>query len=92
LNLSCLEKQGRQARGWQTPRQRRLLQALFFSVRRKTGRAKEDQMLYEMKPLSCNPTAISGMSEELITSHYQNNYGGTVQRLNELDPGNETGS
>jgi superoxide dismutase, Fe-Mn family len=35
-----------------------------------------------MRPLSCDPTAISGMSEELITSHYQNNYGGTVQRLN----------
>ena len=41
-------------------------------------------MLYEMKPLSCDPTAIGGMSEELITSHYQNNYGGTVQRLNAI--------
>jgi Fe-Mn family superoxide dismutase len=41
-------------------------------------------MPYEMRPLSCDPTAISGMSEELITSHYQNNYGGTVQRLNAI--------
>ena len=28
-------------------------------------------MSYEMKPLSCDPTAIGGMSEELITSHYE---------------------
>ena len=41
-------------------------------------------MLYEMKPLACDPTAIKGMSERLIASHYQNNYGGTVQRLNAI--------
>jgi len=41
-------------------------------------------MPYEMRALSCDPTAISGMSEELITSHYQNNYGGAVQRLNAI--------
>lgn len=39
-------------------------------------------MRYETKPLSCDPTAIRGMSEALITSHYQNNYGSAVQRLN----------
>jgi Fe-Mn family superoxide dismutase len=41
-------------------------------------------MTYEMKPLPCEPTGIKGMSERLITSHYQNNYGGTVQRLNAI--------
>src|SRR5437764_14592211 len=41
-------------------------------------------MLYEMKPLACDPTGIKGMSERLIASHYQNNYGGTVQRLNAI--------
>jgi Fe-Mn family superoxide dismutase len=41
-------------------------------------------MPYEMKPLSCDPTAIKGMSEKLIVSHYQNNYGGAVNRLNAI--------
>jgi superoxide dismutase, Fe-Mn family len=41
-------------------------------------------MPYEMKPLSCDPTAIEGMSERLIVSHYENNYGGAVNRLNAI--------
>ena len=41
-------------------------------------------MPYEMKPLPCDPTAIEGMSERLIRSHYDNNYGSTVQRLNAI--------
>ena len=41
-------------------------------------------MSYQMKPLSCDPTGIEGMSEKLIRSHYDNNYGGTVQRLNAI--------
>ena len=39
-------------------------------------------MTYEMKPLACDPTRIKGMSEKLIVSHYENNYGGAVRRLN----------
>src|SRR5262249_3535453 len=41
-------------------------------------------MPYEVKPLACDPTAIKGMSERLIVSHYENNYGGAVQRLNAI--------
>src|SRR5215213_7559755 len=41
-------------------------------------------MTYEMKPLSCDPAGINGMSERLIVSHYQTNYGGAVQRLNAI--------
>ena len=37
---------------------------------------------YSMKPLSCDPQHIKGMSEKLIVSHYENNYGGAVKRLN----------
>jgi superoxide dismutase, Fe-Mn family len=37
---------------------------------------------YSMKPLSCDPQRIKGMSEKLIVSHYENNYGGAVKRLN----------
>jgi Fe-Mn family superoxide dismutase len=42
-------------------------------------------MPYEMKPLACDPARIKGMSEKLIVSHYQNNYGGAVQRLNMIE-------
>jgi Fe-Mn family superoxide dismutase len=39
---------------------------------------------YAMKPLACNPQRIKGMSERLIVSHYENNYGGAVKRLNAI--------
>jgi Fe-Mn family superoxide dismutase len=42
-------------------------------------------MPYAMKPLSCDPARIKGMSERLIVSHYENNYGGAVKRLNLID-------
>ena len=55
-------------------------------------------MPYQMKPLSCDPAKIKGMSERLIVSHYENNYGGAVKRLNlieekfaELDVANAPG-
>src|SRR5512132_2022959 len=55
-------------------------------------------MTFSMKPLSCDPARIKGMSERLIISHYENNYGGAVKRLNlieerlaELDYGNAAG-
>ena len=41
-------------------------------------------MAYEMKPLSCVPGKLKGLSEQLIVSHYENNYGGAVKRLNAL--------
>jgi superoxide dismutase, Fe-Mn family len=41
-------------------------------------------MDYDMKPLSCNPTKLIGLSEKLIVSHYENNYGGAVKRLNAI--------
>src|SRR3981081_4039737 len=42
-------------------------------------------MTYTMKPLTCDPARIKGMSERLIVSHYENNYGGAVKRLNVID-------
>src|SRR4030095_3253172 len=41
-------------------------------------------MAYEIKALSCNPTQLKGLSEKLIVSHYENNYGGAVKRLNAI--------
>src|SRR6059058_563531 len=42
-------------------------------------------MAYAVKPLACDPTRVKGMSERLIVSHYENNYGGAVKRLNLID-------
>jgi superoxide dismutase, Fe-Mn family len=41
-------------------------------------------MAYNIKPLACDPTRINGMSEKLLVSHYENNYGGAVNRLNAI--------
>ena len=42
-------------------------------------------MTYAMQPLPCDPARIKGMSERLIVSHYENNYGGAVKRLNLIE-------
>jgi len=42
-------------------------------------------MPYTIKPLGCDPARIKGMSERLIVSHYENNYGGAVRRLNAIE-------
>ncbi len=41
-------------------------------------------MAYTMKELACDPAQIKGMSQRLIVSHYENNYGGAVNRLNAI--------
>ncbi|HWR87495.1 MAG TPA: Fe-Mn family superoxide dismutase [Acidiferrobacterales bacterium] len=41
-------------------------------------------MTYAMKPLACDPAKLKGLSEKLIVSHYENNYGGAVKRLNAI--------
>src|SRR5947208_17114597 len=45
----------------------------------------ENRKTYQVKPLSCDPAHIKGMSERLIVSHYENNYGGAVKRLNLIE-------
>src|SRR4051794_13743298 len=42
-------------------------------------------MPYTVKPLGCDPARIKTMSERLIVSHYENNYGGAVKRLNLIE-------
>src|SRR5215467_11979435 len=42
-------------------------------------------MPYSVKPLGCDPARVRGMSERLIISHYDNNYGGAVKRLNLIE-------
>lgn len=52
-------------------------------------------MPYHLAPLYCRPWTLNGISPRLIESHYENNYGGALNRLNNiseeierLDPGN----
>jgi Fe-Mn family superoxide dismutase len=48
-----------------------------------TGGAKP--MPYQAKPLSLDPKSITGISEKVLVSHYQNNYVGAVNRLNAIE-------
>ena len=41
-------------------------------------------MPYQPKPLSLDPKSITGISEKVIVSHYENNYVGAVKRLNTI--------
>jgi Fe-Mn family superoxide dismutase len=41
-------------------------------------------MTYTPKPLSIDPKSVSGMSEKVLMSHYENNYVGAVKRLNAI--------
>src|SRR5262245_25500792 len=38
----------------------------------------------QVKPLPFEAGKLKGLSEKLMTSHYQNNYGGAVKRLNQI--------
>jgi len=41
-------------------------------------------MPYEIRPMPFDPKSISGISEKVLVSHYENNYGGAVKRLNAI--------
>ena len=41
-------------------------------------------MRYSLKPLHCRPWLLQGLSPRLIESHYENNYGGALRRLNAI--------
>ena len=40
---------------------------------------------YQAKPMPFDPSRITGMSERILISHYENNYVGAVKRLNAID-------
>jgi superoxide dismutase, Fe-Mn family len=40
---------------------------------------------YELKPLPFKPESLKGLSPKLITSHYENNYGGAVKNLMKVE-------
>jgi Fe-Mn family superoxide dismutase len=41
-------------------------------------------MRYHLAPLYCRPWTLNGISPRLIESHYENNYGGALNRLNNI--------
>ena len=41
-------------------------------------------MRYQLKPIFCRPWLLNGLSVKLIESHYENNYGGALRRLNAI--------
>jgi Fe-Mn family superoxide dismutase len=41
-------------------------------------------MTYQPKPMSFDPKSITGISEKVLVSHYDNNYVGAVKRLNAI--------
>ena len=44
-------------------------------------------MLQEIAPIPVRPWTLNGMSERLIVSHYENNYGAAVRTLNAVRGG-----
>jgi Fe-Mn family superoxide dismutase len=41
-------------------------------------------MRYQLKQIHCRPWTLNGLSLRLIESHYENNYGGALRRLNAI--------
>ena len=41
-------------------------------------------MAYQVNPMSFDPKSITGISEKVLVSHYENNYVGAVKRLNAI--------
>jgi superoxide dismutase, Fe-Mn family len=41
-------------------------------------------MRYQLTPIHCRPWLLNGLSLKLIESHYENNYGGALRRLNSI--------
>ena len=41
-------------------------------------------MRYSLKQIQCRPWTLSYLSVKLIESHYENNYGGALRRLNAI--------
>src|SRR5229473_2928205 len=40
---------------------------------------------HQIRPLPFQPTRLKGLSERLVVSHHENNYGGAVKNLNKVE-------
>ena len=61
-----------------------LTAALPLRTARAQGAPSVPKVEYAMKKLAFDPAKVPGLSEKLLTSHYENNYGGAVRRLNAI--------
>ena len=50
----------------------------------KSFRPPTDPQIVTVRPLLLKPQWMNGLSERLLVSHYENNYGGALQRLNAI--------
>jgi Fe-Mn family superoxide dismutase len=50
----------------------------------------EDPVRYQLTPIHCRPWTLNALSFKLIESHYENNYGGALRRLNAITEKLET--
>ncbi|MDX2032845.1 MAG: Fe-Mn family superoxide dismutase [Blastocatellia bacterium] len=50
-----------------------------------SGPARAFAGLHQPKPLPFNPAKLNGLSEKLVRSHWENNYGGSVKALNAVE-------
>ena len=49
------------------------------------GGGRRSASTVDQKPLPFDPTSVPGLSEKFLASHYNNNYGGAVRRLNAIN-------
>jgi Fe-Mn family superoxide dismutase len=57
----------------------------FAEARPQPATAKVFAGRHQLKPLPFDPAKLKGLSEKLIRSHHENNYGGAVRALNAVE-------
>jgi superoxide dismutase, Fe-Mn family len=45
---------------------------------------RETPMRHSLVPIPCKPWMLNGLSERLVVSHYENEYGASVRSLNAI--------
>jgi Fe-Mn family superoxide dismutase len=50
----------------------------------KSSRPRTEPQTVMVRPLLLKPQSMNGLSERLLVSHYENDYGGTLRRLNAI--------
>src|SRR4030081_2201306 len=57
---------------------------LISALAGKSDNQRRITMRYQLAPLHCRPWTLNGISARLIESHYENNYGAALNRLNAI--------
>lgn len=66
---------------------RRIMIRLYLAIIRAKASVSSQggDMAYEVQPLPFKPHRLEGLSDRLLLSHYESNYGGAVRRLNAIE-------